>query len=387
MKKVIVSTIFAGTAVVSVVVLMSLGCDSQDQLGEGGGGGGAAGVPNIKLDGSASGQGGSGGSGTSGVPPTGDANCGSTTMSTTREPPDVLLVLDRSSSMYYTVAQDCFCSDADAAAALAGGGAGTGTLCANAGSSDCQTRWSAVQPAVVDTVANSKDVNWGLKFFPTPNAAQCSVSSAMEVQVGPNTADAVRSAVESATVSLSTPTAAALKAATAYLQTVSDNRPRFILLATDGEPNCRGGQIMSADLDGASAAAKAAYDTGYPVYVIGIGPNLGNLSQIAAAGGTNDYYPVASPQQLVDAFAAIEKLVASCTFTLSLEAGADLNNVAVYLDKKLVEKDAQDGWSFGGGNRTVILNGDACEQVTSGKATSVEVLVGCEGVPPPPTIP
>ena len=195
------------------------------------------------------------------------------------------------------------------------------------------------------------------------------------------------SAVESATVSLSTPTALALKAATTYLGTVNDNRPKFILLATDGEPNCRGGQIMNTDLDGASAAAKAAYDAGYPVYVIGIGPNLSNLSQIAAAGGTNDYYPVSSPQQLVDAFAAIKQLVASCTFTLgATPANADLNNLAVYLDKNLLKKDDPNGWRFGGGQQSVVLQGDACDKLTTGKASTVEVYYGC-GEAPPPKIP
>ncbi len=383
MKKVIVSTILAGVAVFSLVIVTSFGCGSPDELGSGGSGPGpGAGGAVIRLDGSVTARGGSGGSGTSSLPPTGDANCGAQTASTTREPPDVLLVLDRSGSMMYTISQDCFCSDADATASGATGGA----LCSNAGADDCQTRWSAVKPAVVDTVGNTKDVNWGLKFFPTPGAAQCSVSNAMEVEIGPDRADEVRSQVESVDLSLSTPTSAALKAATAYLKTVNDNRPKFILLATDGEPNCRGGQIMSADLDGAAAAAKAAYDAGYPVYVVGIGPKLGNLTRIASSGGTNDYYPVSSPQQLVDAFAAISEIVASCTFTLSSDP-PDINNVAVYLDKKLVEKNPDNGWSFGGGNQTIVLNGDVCEKVTKGDATTVEILFGCPGEVPPGTIP
>ncbi|MBN2573724.1 MAG: VWA domain-containing protein [Deltaproteobacteria bacterium] len=381
MKKLIYGMILTGTAVFSLVILTSFGCGSPDQLGEGGNsGGGVAGNPVIKMDGSPPGQGGnSGGAAGSGSLPTGDANCGSSTSKTTREPPDVLLLLDCSSSMLWNITQDCFCSEEDIAAS----GAGRGELCSD--TANCSNRWSAVKPAVVDTVANSQDVHWGLKFFPTPGGAQCSVSSTMEVPIGPDTKDAVRSQVESVSLSLSTPTAQAIKVATAYLQTLTDNRPKFILLATDGEPNCRGGQIMNDDLEGAAAAAEDAYDAGFPVFVVGIGPNLGNLTRIASDGGTDDYYPVESPQQLVDAFAAISKLVASCTFTLSLEPGADLENVGVYLDKNLVPKDPENGWSFGGGQQTVILNGDACEKVTSGQATTVEVLVGCEN--PPDIIP
>jgi hypothetical protein len=208
----------------------------------------------------------------------------------------------------------------------------------------------------------------------------------MEVPIGPDSAAAVKTQLENATTSLSTPTASALNAATAYLLTVNDSRPKFILLATDGQPNCKGGNINNTDVPGATAAAKAAYDAGFPVYVVGIGPNLSVLTGLADAGGTNDYYPVSNPQQLVDAFASISKLVASCTFTLSKKP-PDLNNVAVYLDKKLVQKDDVNGWSFGGGNQTILLNGDACSKVTSGQATTVELYFGCPGQPPPGTIP
>jgi hypothetical protein len=381
MKKLILSTVLTGAAIFSIILLTSFGCGSQDQLGGGGGpGGGVAGGPTIKLDGSIAGTSGKGGSGGSGSTPTGDANCGSQTSTTTREPPDVLLLLDRSSSMFYTIDQDCFCSDQDAADS----GTTTYTLCTN--TSNCQKRWTAVQPAVVDTVANSKDVNWGLKFFPTANQPQCSVSSTIEVPIAANNADAVNSQIQSATVSLSTPTASAINTSVTYLKTVNDNRPKFILLATDGQPNCRGGQIMNEDMAGAVTAATNAYDAGFPVYVIGIGPNLGNLSQIADAGGTNDYYQVSSPQDLVNAFAEIKTLVASCTFTLTTTP-PDINNIGVYLDKNLVQQDPDNGWSFGGGNQSIVLNGDTCKKVTSGQATSVEILFGCPGEPPPPTIP
>jgi len=384
MKKFIFSMILTGALVFSAMLVTSLGCGSPEQIGNGhgsGSAGGTAGTPTIKLDGSiSSSQGGAGGSGTSSAPPSEDANCGSQTSTTTREPPDVLLLLDRSASLFYTIEQDCFCSDEDAAAS----GTTNYRLCDD--TANCSTRWSAVKPAVIDTVSNSKDVQWGLKFFPTPDAPQCSVSPDMEVPIGPDTADAVKSQIENATLALSTPTSAALKAASDYLKTVDDNRPKFILLATDGEPNCARGQIMNSDVPGASQAAKSSYDAGYPVFVVGIGPNLGNLTQIASSGGTNDYYPVSSPDDLVKAFADISKLIASCTFTLD-EVPPDINNVGVYLDKNLVQKDSVNGWSFGGGNRTIQLNGEACEMVTSGQATEVQLLFGCPGVPPPANIP
>ena len=384
MRRLILGTIITGTAIFSLAGLFSTSCSSTPPVGVGGsnGGGGSTGTVTVKLDGGPVGQGGSGSAGSTGAPPTGDANCGSQTNSTTKQPPDVLLVLDRSASMYYTISKDCFCTADDATKS----GTTNGTLCTNI--TDCSSRWAAVQPAVASTLDSSKDVNWGLKFFPTPNASQCSVSSTMEVPIGPNSADAVKTQIQNATTSLSTPTAAALKAATAYLKTLTDSNPKFILLATDGEPNCGGNpaNINTVDLTGASSAAAAAYAAGFPVYVIGIGPNLSNLTQLAKSGGTTDYYPVSSPQQLVDAFAAISKEVASCTFTLSTTP-PDPNNVAVYLDKNLVNQDASNGWSFGGGSKSIVLNGSTCDKVTSGTASVVQVLFGCPGVDPPKIIP
>jgi hypothetical protein len=337
----------------------------------------------LKLDGGPSGQAGSGGG--SGTTPTTGDNCGSQTSSTTKQPPDVLLVLDRSSSMEYSIAEDCYCATSPTTG---------GSLCAD--TTGCTTRWQAIQPAVNDTVTAAADVNWGLKFFPTPDAAQCSVSTTMEVPVKAGNGSAVQALVQSATLSLSTPTSAALKAATTYLKSLTDTNPKFILLATDGQPNCgvagggvggRGGSgtpnLNTVDEVGAASAAAAAYAAGFPVYVIGIGPAkaLGNLDQIAKSGGTTQYYPVTSKQQLADAFASISKIVASCTFTLT-KTPPDQNSVAVYLDKNLVPKDAGNGWSFGANGASIEFHGTTCEKVTSGEANTVEVLYGCPSPPP-----
>jgi hypothetical protein len=392
MNKPIVSTIFAGVTTSLLAVAISFGCASGTKPSDRESAGGAGGAGPNDHNGNGPGTGSSpgvlspdasapedDGSTEEAAAPTTDANCGSETSTTTRVVPDVLLLLDRSSSMYYTIDQDCFCSDADVTAS----GAMQGTLCDTAGSSGCQTRWSAVQPAVIDTVTNSQDINWGLKFLPTPDAPQCSVSRTMEVEMGANNADAVATQVQSVSLALSTPTAAALEAATAYLSTLDDDSPKFILLATDGEPNCAGGQIMNDDLPGAVTAAQAAYAAEIPVYVIGIGPNLENLTQIAAAGGTTDYYPVSSPQDLVAALAAIEQLVASCTFALgATPAGADINNLAVYLDKNLLPKDDPNGWTFDAGQASVVLQGAACDQLLAGQASTVDVYWGCGEEPP-----
>jgi hypothetical protein len=378
MKKLVCSMMFVAAGVFVFVAMLFVGCGSTDQLGQGGNSG-AGGLVVIKLDANPSGQGssgGAGGSGTSGVPPTGDANCGSQTSSTSHEPADVLLVLDRSGSMADDIAQECKCLSGGSSSSRA---CDTGTT--------CKDRWSTVSSAVTTTVQSTPDIRWGLKLYSTPNSSNvCAVSNGVEVAVGAGTASAIQSQINGVSPANNTPTAAAITAATAYLKTVTDPNNKVILLATDGEPNCKGGNASSTDVPGTEAAITAAKDAGFLVYVIGIGPSVGNLDSFAQAGGTGSYYPATSPAELAAALAAISTAVGTCTFTLTTKP-PDVNNLAVYVDGKLVQKDDANGWSLGANSQTVLLNGSTCDKIKSGQATSVQVLFGCPGVPPPPTIP
>jgi len=311
--------------------------------------------------------------------PTEDANCGMLTQETTRQPVDVLLVLDRSSSMDWSLDQDCYCT--------ATAGSPGATLCTN--TTNCTSRWNAIKPAVTTTLSTSSYVNWGLKFFGSAELSTCGVSKTMEVEIGKDSAAKVQSQVDSAKLSLGTPTAAAINAATAYLKTVQDSNKKFILVATDGEPNCGGNpaNINTDDVTGASSAAAAANTAGFPVYVVGIGPTVANLTQLAVSGGTKDFYPVSSPQQLVDALSAISKKVGSCSYQSDKEP-PDSNNIAVYVNKQQVAKDPNNGWTFGATTKEIKLTGSYCDDITAGKDTAVQILYGCEGAPPfPPFVP
>jgi hypothetical protein len=305
--------------------------------------------------------------------PTIDSNCGMLTVETTRQPVDVLLLLDRSASMNWSIKEDCYCDRA------------LGRTCADV--TDCTDRWSAIIPAVDATLSNSNYVNWGLKFFGSSesDSDQCMVTPGAEVPIGADSAATIQQQIVDAKLSLGTPTAAGIIEATAYLKTVDDPNQKVILLATDGEPNCGGtpARIQTDDLAGSVAAATAALDAGFPVYVVGIGPNLTNLSQAAAAGGTNDYYPVTSAEDLTNALAAISKMVGSCDYKSSAPP-PDENNIAVYVNKKRVNKSDTDGWKFGATTSDIVLTGSFCEQLTSGNSASVQILFGCAGAPPFP---
>jgi Mg-chelatase subunit ChlD len=352
--------------------------------GNGGSGGSSgtsvrdAGILTIKLDATPASWGSADAPQTPDAPPTTDDNCGMITSRTTRNPVDVLLVLDRSGSMDYSLTENCYCANANAK---------YGSLCTD--TTNCTTRWNAVKPAVHQTLSSSSYVNWGLKFFPSDGAGQnCTLTSTIEVPITSTSASTVESAVESATFDYSTPTAAAISAAVAYLKTLDDGNQKIILLATDGEPNCGGTRpnVATDDLTGATSAAADALTAGFQVYVIGIGPNLSNLTQLAKVGGTTDFYPVDSPQGLVDALSSISKLVGSCSFK-SDQAPPDPSNIAVYVNGQIVTQDATNGWTFGADAQEIVLTGDACSQISKGNQVDVQILFGCQGQPSfPPSL-
>jgi hypothetical protein len=334
--------------------------------GSGGvGPGGAGGVSHGGADGGLDGGGPSG---------TGGATCGTLIVAAAHVPADVLLVLDRSASMGYSLADDCYCTPSSGTPA-----------CPDTAS--CTPRWTALVSALDATMTSAPAINWGLKLFTSPGGSVCSVSAAMEVPISPSSTSIIQSQIASVVPGNNTPTRAAITAATTYLKTVMDGNSKVILLATDGEPNCAaGGSSSSSDIPGTITAIGAARSAGFPVYVIGIGPSVGNLDNFAQAGGTSRYFPATSPETLTDALRAVSTATTTCAFTLPTPP-PDPDNVGIYLDKKLVPRDSSDGWSFGPTAQTVVLAGLYCDQVTSGAASQVQALFTCPGATLPPVLP
>jgi hypothetical protein len=221
-----------------------------------------------------------------------------------------------------------------------------------------------------------------------------------------------------------TPTAAALDAALAYFST-GDGKDlkgdRFVLLATDGGPNCGNDDAKCAadhctpNLDGLCPAdqgnccdgegsyclddaavvqkIKSLADAGVPTFVIGI-PGTESyadyLNAFASAGGVPNpsmppaYYAVSAEggvDGLTRTFSNITThLVRSCDVDLGA-AAPDRRLVNVAVDCTIVPYEAGAGWNIDpDAPTTLALAGEACERVKREGARRIDVVYGCPTV-------
>ena len=161
---------------------------------------------------------------------------------------------------------------------------------------------------------------FGLMVFPALDPFGCAPGTLL---VGSDffTADAVAASLDqSAPVGGSTPTGESLKAACSLPELKDETRPRYVLLITDGVPNC----APSYPTPGADAATlafavdqvKALLAQGVTTFVIGFGKNVeaSALDKMAAAGGAaradaeHAYYEAVDEEGLSDVFDEIDRV-------------------------------------------------------------------------------
>jgi hypothetical protein len=281
-------------------------------------------------------------------------------------PPDVLLVLDKSGSM---------ANEPD------------GTSCR--GGCGGHSKWAQLTAAIDQVVGLAPSVNWGLKLFATPNNG-CAVDDGVEVPVGPSNAATITSAIARAQLGSRTPTRFAESAGAAYLATLTDQRPKYLLLATDGLPNCdpANSSTMADDSAGAEQAVADALGAGFPTFVIGIGNTMAEttLNHLALKGGVpqqgaaTSFYQVGDTAGLEAAFGRILGSV-SCVFELpppinSLESN---DNIVVRVNGVVLPLDPNhaDGWDYTMGTTQIQIFGPTCDALMAARTGTVGVQFIC----------
>ena len=372
---------------------LGLTCSSNVCVDLGGGGRGgaggttaAAGRAGAAGTGATTGVGGivgsagtSGGGGVSGQG--GGLECGSFERPASRLPADILIVQDASGSMN----ED------------------TNNLSCVNGGCGANSKWALMTPAINQVVSETEaTVNWGLKLY-ADMGSQCGVApNTVAVGIAPMNAGAIAAALAARTDAngnvtngSSTPTRAAENAAVTYLTGLTDANPKFILLATDGQPNCpASGPTTSDDTAGAIAAVVAARAAGIPTFVVGISAPAGAadsaLNLMAVEGGypraaTPQYYPVTSTAEFTAVLRTLVGMANTCTFSVPPPPTNDgtsrehiIVRAAVGGTVVNLPLDANNGWTYGDAAMTsIVLHGAACDQVKAGTLTGITIAYLC----------
>jgi hypothetical protein len=298
-----------------------------------------------------------GGAGATGAAGNGAGGCTSE-LALKRAIPDVLLVLDRSASM-----QD----PPDGATALT-------------------SKWNLLVPALSEVITSTDaTIAWGLKSFPEGELGECvagDVTDHVDVPIATANASALTPAIQALTPQGNgTPTSDAIDAAVAYLTATDDQRPKFLLLATDGAPSCAG--TIKDSTQASAAAIQAitnALSAGFPTFVLGISTTkisaTTTLNAMATAGGRARssadptaplFYPVATASDLTLTLQTIALAVSPCLFALDA-APANPAAVQISADGALVARDTShaNGWDYAdSGQLSIQLFGAACSDLAA----------------------
>lgn len=283
-------------------------------------------------------------------------------------------------------------------------------------------RWTFLRNAVAVSLPTLGDrVRVGAKLYPDPIPPDvmdvtaelaCRCSDGVDVRPAVRSTPSILAAMDAFGPIGGTPTVQALINAREALTDSTEGR-RFIVIATDGGPNCNP-RVMADPLTCTCTSAREAclrpdegiYSCvddprmtneldrtnsafGIPVFIIGIPddsrPDLTDyLDRMAVAGGRpravpgeRQFYSARSDVELRDAFEQITGSISRCAF-VSPSVPTDDSRFFVTVDGERVARDATNGWTWTDRERGEIeLNGPACERANAAGALVEAIVDDC----------
>jgi hypothetical protein len=365
--------------------------------GTAGGAGGTTGAGGTSgaagLGGTSAGVGGtSSGAGGGATGATGGGVCESNTVRTARVTPEMLIVLDRSLSMQ---------QGSRWTPSVSGLKAITSALQADVAFGLMAFPGTSGSSAPIDCFALSDPQRMGecLALQDLGGSGMTCNAGSLNVPVGYNNAATIAQALDGMAPDGATPTALTLQAARAELEKLVTGpdqltSPKYVLLVTDGSPNCTNGSLgASGQQDAAAvsasvAAIQAMAQSGIKTYVLGYDTQKDAtlrsvLDQMARAGGTGDmaHRAIENESGLITAFQQITSTALACEYALEKPV-IDKIYVRVVLDGRQLSVEDPNGWVLSSDRRKVRLQGSACTALT-GAGHILNVTVECEPVLPP----
>jgi hypothetical protein len=270
------------------------------------------------------------------------------------------------------------------------------------------TRWSVVHDALMSVASSLQaDVRFGLTLFTSPKNAlglglKCPMLTTVPAML--QNAAMIKKVYDQAAPlsqgplspqgSGDTPTGESVEAVTGDLESFADPGPKFMILATDGDPD------TCADFDpgtmGAQEAARqrsidavtAAYAKKIRTFVIGVSDDVheSHLQDLANAGAglasgapPAKYYHPANSAEMAAALQAIIGNVRTCIFTLSKTVNlSNASNGTVILDGKKLDYGDPNGWRMIDATQLEVT-GTACKQIQA-DAKSVKISFPCDAI-------
>ncbi len=250
------------------------------------------------------------------------------------------------------------------------------------GSMSSSNRLESQRTAINDLLAaQGADKHFGLLMFPGPNESGCGVEDP-QVLPGPNTAQAIQTAMASVGAHGSTPLVPAIeKVVSTDALSLSETGSKVMVVTSDGDPSCADQSI------GFQLVQQLQADGVLTFAVVIDNGNVTFMDQLAANGGTGSAFLTSNPAQLATAFSQIASSVASCTFDLPYEPepGAEIIlTVDGVVIPPAVGATPMQGWRLndqGNGRIEVEVIGPDCDFVQSGVELTTKLLYGC-GIDP-----
>jgi hypothetical protein len=270
------------------------------------------------------------------------------------------------------------------------------------------TRYQAVASLLSNLVLTyTAHVQFGYQEMPGRQGCEsqlfagCCASPPSVGVAGDNAQTVVAAITAAAPMDGNTPTAASLQAALAYYETLDDGvANRFVLLATDGAPNCTlAGALSSGDATGRACTdallkVSELVSLGVRVIVLGVGDGLADdanaenlcLDEMAHAGGaaaspgSPAFYAASDPQQLQLAVEQIFGGVTRPSCLLRFHSSVDDSTLAVFLDGQQIPRSlVGDGWHLDTSLSPpgVRITGVYCGMIESFQVSLVEARFGC----------
>ncbi|MGZ3420891.1 MAG: VWA domain-containing protein [Polyangiales bacterium] len=246
------------------------------------------------------------------------------------------------------------------------------------------TRWNVARNALINPTTGvvktlEKEVRFGLALYSSKNGfmgGMCPLIT--KVPIAMSNYAAITSVYSKAEPIGDTPTGESIDAVVKDLADPKVPGPKYIVLATDGEPDTCAVPNPSMGQPQAVKAAQDAFAKGISTFYISVGTDvsaghaqdMANAGQGLPVGGTKKakYYVASDAASLKSAFDTIIAGVRSCTFKLNGKV-VDASKGVVTLDGATLVLGDKNGWKLEPDGTEVTLQGTACEKIKTGDHT------------------